>query len=176
MVTTRSHGQSQGKGTKKVSAPNTGEKRSHDQASRTISTKPEKRPRKKDENEAQQKSATKTEAAEHEGVKQVRSVTVDGPEKAPKIENKKVEKLLQQYVDLPLSKTDLDEPGKATPDTLLAMLLHAILSSTRVSHAIAAKTTDLVIKAGYHKLDVLKQSTWDERTEVLTSGGYTHYR
>ncbi|KIW92089.1 uncharacterized protein Z519_07073 [Cladophialophora bantiana CBS 173.52] len=68
------------------------------------------------------------------------------------------------------------EKKNGTPETILALLLNAILSSTRVSHNIAAKTTALVIKARYHKLDVLKKSTWEERTEVLTKGGYTHYR
>ena len=37
-------------------------------------------------------------------------------------------------------------------------------------------TTDLVIKAGYHKLDAMKNSSWEERTEDLTRGRYTHYR
>lgn len=33
-----------------------------------------------------------------------------------------------------------------------------------------------MIQADYHDLDSLKQSTWEKRTEVLTQGGYTHYR
>jgi hypothetical protein len=51
-----------------------------------------------------------------------------------------------------------------------------MLSSARISHGIAAKTVGCVIEAGYHKLDVLAKSSWEERTVVLTDGGYTHYR
>ena len=33
-----------------------------------------------------------------------------------------------------------------------------------------------VIGAGYADLEKLEKSSWEERTEVLTEGGYTHYR
>ncbi|EXJ74246.1 uncharacterized protein A1O5_02542 [Cladophialophora psammophila CBS 110553] len=95
---------------------------------------------------------------------------------AGSIHGKKVENLLEHFGSLPLSDTGLEELDSATPETILALLMNAILSATRVSHSIAAKTTAVVVKAGYHKLDVLKKSTWEERTELLTEGGYTHYR
>lgn len=90
--------------------------------------------------------------------------------------NSKIHQLISQYGELPLSQTDLADADKPTPETVMALLLNAMLSSSRISHALAARTVALVIKAGYHKLDVLKNSTWEERTEVLTEGGYTHYR
>ncbi|OTA99465.1 hypothetical protein M426DRAFT_67789 [Hypoxylon sp. CI-4A] len=79
-------------------------------------------------------------------------------------------KLISAYGELPLSGIELSNPKKSTPDTVLALILNAMLSSSRISHMLASKTVDLVIKAGYHKIDVRKKSTWEERTEVLTEG------
>lgn len=90
--------------------------------------------------------------------------------------NSKIELLLDKYGSFPLSSTPLQDPHSANPDTILAHLLNAMLSSTRISHEIAAKTLTTVIKAGYADVSQLEKSTWDERTKVLTEGGYTHYR
>ncbi|KAJ0107229.1 hypothetical protein J7T55_007599 [Diaporthe amygdali] len=106
----------------------------------------------------------------------------DEDEKASKLstasgQDAKIQSLIDKYGSLPLSNTDLKEPtSSATPKTTLALLLSAMLSSARISHDLAAKTTAEVIKAGYHDLETLKKSTWEERTEVLTKGGYTRYR
>jgi len=169
MVTTRSKGKAEDQAHGSAGKPKPGQKRLRNQASKPESSKPKKKQR-KNQHESKQEEG---EQGEEDDVK---SETIKNQKQATKSGNRKIEDLLKRYPDLPLSNTDLEEPGKATPDTLLALLLHAILSSTRVSHTIAAKTTDLVIKAGYHKLDVLKNSSWEERTEVLTKGGYTHYR
>ncbi|KAL7624405.1 hypothetical protein AAE478_005969 [Parahypoxylon ruwenzoriense] len=85
--------------------------------------------------------------------------------------NLKIRRLISRYGELPLSDTDLADPDKPTPDTVLALVLNSMLSSTRISHALAARTVKSLIEAGYHKLDVLKRSSWEERTEVLTEGG-----
>lgn len=148
MVTTRSQN--------KTHEPNSGEKRSHSEATTTTQAQEPETKQKKTE------SHNSTEANGNEGDESV--------------SNSKIRQLISQYGELPLSQTDLSDPDKPTPDTVLALLLNAILSSSRISHALAAKTVDLVIKVGYHKLDVLKKSSWEERTEVLTEGGYTHYR
>ncbi|KAL2429610.1 hypothetical protein ABEF95_008186 [Exophiala dermatitidis] len=90
--------------------------------------------------------------------------------------NSKIATLISKYGTLPLSNTDVLDPQSPTPETMLALLLNAIFSSARISHELAAKTLATAIKAGYHKIDTLKKSSWDERTKVLTEGGYTRYR
>ena len=93
-----------------------------------------------------------------------------------KSSNPKIDQLISQYAtELPLQHL-LKEPSSPTPETILAHLLNAFLSSARISHAIAAKTVECVLKAGYHDIATLKKSSWEERTVVLTDGGYTRYR
>ncbi|EXJ78842.1 hypothetical protein A1O1_09244 [Capronia coronata CBS 617.96] len=84
--------------------------------------------------------------------------------------------LIEKYGSLPLSDSAVDEPLSPKPETMLALLLNAMFSSARISHELAAKTLTTTIKAGYHKINVLKKTSWDERTRVLTEGGYTRYR
>lgn len=162
MVTTRAKSKLQDHGSGGAGEPKTGQKRSRAQAPKTQAAESKGKKQKGDPGNNSEDAPSKSD-------------TQQEPKKKP-LSNEKVDRLIRQHDHLPLSDTVLEEPGTPTADTLLALLLHAMLSSTRVSHAIAAKTTSLVIKAGYHKLDVLKKSTWEERTEVLTQGGYTHYR
>ena len=93
-----------------------------------------------------------------------------GPDKS------KLDAILSAYGVLPLQHLGLDKPNEATPETILALVLHAMLTSARISHQLAYKSIKAVINAGYHKFETLKKSTWEERTEVLTEGGYTRYR
>ena len=51
-----------------------------------------------------------------------------------------------------------------------------MLTSARISHKLAYQSLQCLIEAGYHEIERLKKSTWQERTEVLTKGGYTRYR
>ncbi|KAI0172621.1 hypothetical protein GGR52DRAFT_572447 [Hypoxylon sp. FL1284] len=152
MVTTRSQDKSP--------EPYTGDKRPH---SKALSEKVDKPKSKKQ----QRTDPASTSASGQDG----------GDEnKASDAGMSKIHQLISQHGRLPLSDTDLSDPESPKPETVLAMLLNAMLSSSRISHVLAAKTIALVIRAGYHKLDVLKESTWEERTKVLTEGGYTHYR
>ena len=70
----------------------------------------------------------------------------------------------------------LSDPTKPIAATILAHVFHALLTSTRISHKLALKTLTKCIEAGYADLATLEKSSWQERTEVLTEGGYTHYR
>ncbi|KUI66441.1 hypothetical protein VM1G_02177 [Cytospora mali] len=88
----------------------------------------------------------------------------------------KIQSLIDKHGSLPLSHTALESPSSPAPETLLALLLNAMLSSARISHELAARTAEEVIKAGYHRLETLRASTWEERTGVLTEGGYARYR
>ncbi|KIV79953.1 hypothetical protein PV11_07492 [Exophiala sideris] len=88
----------------------------------------------------------------------------------------KLERLIEKYGAIPLSDTALEDPQSPKSETILALLLNALFSSARTSHELAAKTIATAIKADYHKIDTLRKSSWDERTQVLTDGGYTRYR
>ncbi|RYO91206.1 hypothetical protein DL764_008312 [Monosporascus ibericus] len=165
MVTTRSGDKSQAAARQKDPPTKTGDKRSHSKTAHSKDT----------DTLASDQKKTKASDNKEEHV-YAGDVPDNTSESASKVPQSKLRQLIAKYGGLPLSATELAEPGKPTPDTVLALLLNAMLSSTRISHALAAKTVATVIKAGYHKLDVLKKSTWEERTEVLTEGGYTHYR
>ncbi|KAK4542239.1 hypothetical protein LTR36_006892 [Oleoguttula mirabilis] len=88
----------------------------------------------------------------------------------------KIPRLLGAYGAIPLENSGLSEPHKPTAETMFAHLLNAMLTTTRISQQIAAKTVRTVIAAGYADLQTLEKSSWEERTKVLTDGGYTHYR
>ncbi|KAL9094477.1 MAG: hypothetical protein Q9165_003327 [Trypethelium subeluteriae] len=84
--------------------------------------------------------------------------------------------LIEKYGEIPLSSNDISEPSRPTASTVLAHIFNAMLTSARISHELAAKTVSCVIEAGYADVQTLKSSSWEERTEVLTKGGYTRYR
>jgi hypothetical protein len=90
--------------------------------------------------------------------------------------NAKVAALLSKYGATPLQQTQLPDPSRPLPETLLALVFNAMLTSARISHQIAARSVSCLIDAKYYDIDTLKNSSWQERTEVLTKGGYTHYR
>ncbi|KAL2055247.1 hypothetical protein ABVK25_004585 [Lepraria finkii] len=83
--------------------------------------------------------------------------------------------MISAYGVLPLQDFGLNE-NESTPETILALVLHAMLTSARISHELAYKSLKRLIEVGYHNLDTLKKSTWEARAEVLTKGGYTRYR
>ncbi|CAL8579128.1 hypothetical protein XPA_004884 [Xanthoria parietina] len=85
-------------------------------------------------------------------------------------------KILIEYGSLPLSDLGLPNPSAADPENVLALIYNAMLTSARISHELASKSVKCLIEAGYQDIKTLTRSTWDERTEVLTRGGYTRYR
>ena len=105
-----------------------------------------------------------------------RSSRSKSSKKASGLDKSKLDAILSAHGVLPLQDLGLDKPNEATPETILALVLHAMLTSARISHQLAYKSVKAVIDAGYHNLETLKKSTWEERTEVLTEGGYTRYR
>ncbi len=92
------------------------------------------------------------------------------------IDKSKLDALLSRYGVHPLQDTSVPKQNEPLPETVLALLYLAMLSSARISHELAYKSLQCLIEAGYHDVEILKQSTWQERTEVLTKGGYTRYR
>ena len=96
--------------------------------------------------------------------------------KLPAVDRSKLDTLLTRYGVHPLQDTSLSNQNEATPETVLSLLYLAMLTSARISHELAYQTLQCLIEAGYQDVEKLKKSTWQERTEVLTKGGYTRYR
>jgi len=143
MVQTRSQRKPEASEPKSQSKPQRRVKRSQSKTSVDESAKPPRQ--KKTKTGSQEKAVTEASDGEIAG-----SGASQLPEKRSselsKERHQKIAKLLQQYGELPLHSTGLENPSKATPATLLALLLNAILSSTRISHGIAARTVEQVIK------------------------------
>ncbi|KAI4124499.1 MAG: hypothetical protein LQ338_004762 [Usnochroma carphineum] len=97
-------------------------------------------------------------------------------ESADNLVKNKADALLSKYGSLPLADLGLPNPSSPTPENVLALVYNAMLTSTRISHQLAHKTVKCVVEAGYQDIETLSKSTWEERTEVLTEGGYTRYR
>jgi len=96
---------------------------------------------------------------------------------AAHVGKKKLNALISKYGVAPLSDLDgLDQSIHSASETVMAHVFNAMLSSSRIAHEIARKSLKCVLRAGYHDLKILHESTWEQRTEVLTEGGYTRYR
>ena len=89
-------------------------------------------------------------------------------------ENEKLQSLMNQYGESPLVAIIDNEWPKS--NIVMVYILNALLSSARISHSIALTTLKCLVDENYHDLEVLRRSSWQERTEVLTKGGYTRYR
>ncbi|KAM0800715.1 hypothetical protein BDR22DRAFT_805850 [Usnea florida] len=100
----------------------------------------------------------------------------DAKPKPSAVDMSKLDALLSSYGVHPLQDTSLEEQDKPTPETVLSLLYLAMLSSARISHELAYTSLQCLIEAGYQDIETLKDSTWEERTQVLTRGGYTRYR
>lgn len=88
----------------------------------------------------------------------------------------KIDILLSKYGTNPLADLGLPDPSSPAPENVLALVYNAMLTSARISHELAHKSVKCLIEAGYQDIETLRKSTWEERTEVLTKGGYTRYR
>jgi hypothetical protein len=97
-------------------------------------------------------------------------------EKVPTSIAHKVHKTIEEYGTLPLEGLGVDKPLESTPEILLAIVIDSMLKSTRISHLLAQKASISVFKAGYHDINVLSNTSWDDRVQVLSEGGYNRYR
>lgn len=89
-----------------------------------------------------------------------------------------VKTVIGNFGTAPLAGTPIAEelPLTDAPETVLAMALDAMVKSRPISHELALQTTNRLVEEGYHDIDTLSNSTWDERTNVLREGGYNRYR
>lgn len=69
----------------------------------------------------------------------------------------------------------VDLPLTSNPETLLALLLEALLKAAPISHIKAEETLKELVKDRYQDINVLKNTSWDEKGEALIEGGYRHY-
>lgn len=106
--------------------------------------------------------------------------TVPSPDEdkheANAVDKAKLNAIMEAYGVLPLSDSGLIDAKEPKPETMLALVYMAMLTSARISHQLAYKSVKCLLEAGYHDLETLQNSTWQQRTEVLTEGGYTRYR
>ncbi|PYH91760.1 hypothetical protein BO71DRAFT_421302 [Aspergillus ellipticus CBS 707.79] len=56
------------------------------------------------------------------------------------------------------------------------MAIDALLKSRPISHDLSERAVNKVIQVGYHDIQKLGGSSWEERTAVLRDGGYNRYR
>jgi len=137
-------------------------------------------PKKRKDEENDEVNNSKTAKTKSPATKKAKVTTTDEPKEeaktSPNRANPTIQKLITIYGVLPLEALGLPEPTQPTAPNILALVFNAMLTSARISHNIANESVKCLIEAGYHDLDTLEKSTWQERTEVLTKGGYTHYR
>ncbi|KAJ5098310.1 hypothetical protein N7532_005311 [Penicillium argentinense] len=94
----------------------------------------------------------------------------------------RIQTVINEYGHGPLGKTPMAGrepvpwPLKASPEVILAMVLDAMIKSRPISHDLSQRTINHLIEVGYHDIDKLHASTWEERTVVLREGGYNRYR
>lgn len=153
--------------------------------------KPEPKPQQKVKSTLKKKRRrNEKDNKEEPGIEEVGDATAPSPkrakeedggapeefEKSSSTTNAKIHRLLSAYGRLPLQDFGLPEPNSPTPSNLLALVFNAMLTSARISHQLAYKSVNCLIEAGYQDVEVLRKSSWDERTQALTRGGYTHYR
>lgn len=92
-------------------------------------------------------------------------------------ESPKVHKIIEEFGRQPLEGTSLaKEPLTASPDTVLAMVIDAMLKSRPISHDLSQRAVNKIIDEGYHDIRKLGDSSWEEKTMVLKEGGYNRYR
>ncbi|KAL4733507.1 hypothetical protein BDV11DRAFT_81110 [Aspergillus similis] len=99
----------------------------------------------------------------------------DKPQEFPNRE--KLQKTIEKYGRGPLEGTAIE--GKAlsgSPDTILAMLMDAMLKSKPLSHELTDRTLKKLVEVGYHDIQKLGDASWEERAMVLKDGGYNRYR
>lgn len=89
----------------------------------------------------------------------------------------RVQRVIDEFGNAPLGKSPLaNEYLTNTPEIVLAMVMDAMVKSKPISHGLSEKTINHLLETGYHDINKLHKSTWEERTMVLQEGGYNRYR
>lgn len=141
-------------------------KAAQDQEQKPLSNEEQPPPSKAVKEDEQEKTETRDKPAKQE----------ETTEKVPATIAHKIHKTIEEYGTQPLEGLGVDKPLEPTPEILLAIVIDSMLKSTRISYLLAQKASMSVFKAGYHDINVLSNTTWDERVQVLSEGGYNRYR
>ena len=101
----------------------------------------------------------------------------EGEENRSPMDELKAHKIVEEFGRVPLEGTSFaKEPLEASPETVLAIAIDAMIKSRPISHELSQKTVNKILEAGYHDIQKLAKSSWEERTMVLKDGGYNRYR
>ncbi|KAJ5654138.1 hypothetical protein N7490_001141 [Penicillium lividum] len=89
-----------------------------------------------------------------------------------------IHSVISRFGQPPLAGTTIASQSRldASPDTVLAMVLDSMVKTGPISHNLTPKTVKHLLDEGYHHIDILATTTWEERTNVLREGGYNRYR
>lgn len=98
---------------------------------------------------------------------EVRKVGLDDEQKD------KMQKVISKYGDPPLK--DLVDDRWPPSKVVMAHILNALLSSTRISHNIVNHTLESLLNEEYNDIDVLRHTSWSARVKLLDAGGYVRY-
>ncbi|KAJ5747286.1 uncharacterized protein N7511_008982 [Penicillium nucicola] len=90
--------------------------------------------------------------------------------------SQKVNHVLSNFGRSPLHNTSLSASLDAAPGIVLAMTIDALIKARSISHELTQRTIKKLIKAGYHDINILKNSSWEDRVSVLANGGYSRHR
>lgn len=152
------------------------EKRKRDEESdKVVAQDQEQKPPSKEEQPPPSK-AVKEDEGEKTEAKHGPVAQEETTGKVPSTIAHKIHKTIDEYGTQPLEGLGVDKPLEPTPEILLAIVIDSMLKSTRISHLLAQKASIALFKAGYHDINVLSNTTWDERVQVLSEGGYNRYR
>ncbi|KAJ5746185.1 hypothetical protein N7520_011367 [Penicillium odoratum] len=89
-----------------------------------------------------------------------------------------IHSVISKFGQPPLAGTTIGNQSRldASPDTVLAMVLDSMVKARPISHSLTQKTVKHLLDEGYHHIDILATTTWEERTNTLREGGYNRYR
>lgn len=131
----------------------------------------------KDEQDAESESEYVDEAGVESGEGEEEEEDEQGEENESTIDEPKAHKVIEEFGRGPLDRTPLaQKPPTAAPEMVLAMVIDALLKSRPISHDLSQRAVNKIVEVGYHEIETLGKSSWEERTMVLKDGGYNRYR
>ncbi|KAL4904953.1 hypothetical protein BDW74DRAFT_153831 [Aspergillus multicolor] len=91
--------------------------------------------------------------------------------------SEKLQKTIEKFGRGPLEGTAIEDKAlTGSPDTILAMLMDAMLRSKPTSYELTDRALRKLVEVGYHEIQKLGDASWEERAMVLKDGGYNRYR
>lgn len=85
---------------------------------------------------------------------------------------RKIHKVLIDLGHLPIEATPLPAPHHATPETVLAIAIDAILKARPIAHDLSQRAATTLIRAGYHDIRTLAASSAEGDLARVVEGDY----